>query len=86
MCSQFGHYTRDCPLIFTVRQSVVPQQASNDNKITLTYSCVKSPKQLQRKDILKKGAASLRRTRKIKRRKGNKVVERENNKEVHFLS
>ena len=37
----------------------------------------KSSKQLQRKDILKKGAASLRKTRKIKRGKGNKVVKRE---------
>ena len=56
----------------------MPQQALNDNKITLTYSCVnKSPKQLQKKDIFKKGAASLRITRKIKRRKGNMVVKRE---------
>ena len=25
VCSQFGHYARDCPLIFNVRQSISPQ-------------------------------------------------------------
>ena len=78
MCSQFGHYARECPFIFNVRQSIVPQQASNDNRTTQLYSCVnESPKQLQGKDILKKGAASLRRTRRIKRGKGIEVGERE---------